>query len=448
MPTGNPSLRTMLGLTLPASEAPPTAYTPHGGAEALLYCHDDEVLLEGPSNTGKSRSALEKLYLCAALYPGMRGLIIRKTRESCTESVLVTWERKVLPPGSPIAAGPDRNHRQRYTFPNGSEIVVGGIDKPGKIMSTEYDLIYVPEATELTENDWESLTTRARNKVMPYNQLIADCNPGSPQHWLNQRCLTGQTTRLLSRHADNPTVTDADLRKLQALTGARRARLYEGRWAAQEGLVYAFDPAIHCVTDADLAARGLRRWPPAGWRRTFYACDWGYTNPGCLQVWGQDGDGRLCLLWEVYQTGQTIEWWVAQAQIARDVGGATEGPCDPSEPAFIAAFERAKLHPVAAQNDLTAGLQTVTARLRVASDGRPRLQLAYDALTARDPVLQESHRPTGTREEFDGYVWPRAADGHELKEAPVKKDDHGLDTLRYAVMFVDAPARSRRLIAW
>ena len=220
--------------------APPPGvptYAPRGGALALFYCHDPEVLIEGPAGTGKSTAALEKLFLCATKYAGMRALIIRKTRASCTESVLVTWEHKVVPPGHPILNGPDRAHRQRYSFPNGSDIVIGGMDNVTRIMSTEFDLIYAPEAIEFTEDEIEQLTTRLRHGVMPYQQLIMDTNPGPPSHWLNQRCNAGRTTRILSRHEDNPTISLTYLNTLRALTGARRARLYEGRWAAQEGLV-------------------------------------------------------------------------------------------------------------------------------------------------------------------------------------------------------------------
>jgi phage terminase large subunit len=86
----------------------------------------------------------------------------------------------VLPAGSPIAAGASRRMRQAYHYPNGSEVVLGGLDKPSKVMSTEYDGIYVQEAIELYENDWESLTTRLRNGVVPFQQLIADTNPDAP----------------------------------------------------------------------------------------------------------------------------------------------------------------------------------------------------------------------------------------------------------------------------
>jgi phage terminase large subunit len=112
------------------------------------------------------------------------------------------------------------------------------MDKSTKIMSSEYDMIYVQEATELTEEDWESLTTRLRNGIMPYQQLMADCNPSHPQHWLKLRCDRGATLLLESRHEDNPSITPAYIAKLDALTGVMKLRLRYGRWAAAEGMVY------------------------------------------------------------------------------------------------------------------------------------------------------------------------------------------------------------------
>ncbi len=42
---------------------------------------------------------------------------------------------------NPICAGVQRESRHSYKYPNGSEVVVGGMDRPGKILSAEYDLI-------------------------------------------------------------------------------------------------------------------------------------------------------------------------------------------------------------------------------------------------------------------------------------------------------------------
>jgi hypothetical protein len=222
-------------------------YTAHGTAAELWRSRAPELVVSGPAGTGKSRACLEKLHFCALKYSGMRGLIIRKTRESLSEAALVTFEEKVLPAWSPLKEGARRNFRQAYHYPNRSEVVVGGLDKPGKIMSTEYDMIYVQEATELEQQDWQALTTRLRNNVIPYQQLIADCNPDAPTHWLWMRAQSDALTMLHSRHEDNPRLfqrgawTDegvAYLATLDRLTGTERQRLRLGQWVQASGIVY------------------------------------------------------------------------------------------------------------------------------------------------------------------------------------------------------------------
>lgn len=412
-------------------------YEPRGGALKLLYSHSPEVLIDGPAGTGKTRACLEKIDWWSSECPGVRALIVRKTRESCTESVLVTFEEKVLTKGSVVRYGPDRAHRQRYKYPNGSEIVIGGLDKVSRVMSAEYDLIYVPEATEISEDDCETLTTRLRNGVMPYQQLLMDCNPASPTHWLNQRCVTGQTERVLSRHEDNPSITESYLTTLQKLQGVRRKRLYEGQWAAQEGLVYEFDAAVHMLPRFEI---------PKGWRR-IRAIDFGYTNPFVCQWWAVDPDGRMYMYREIYKT-QTLVSDHAQRIIELSSGENIEVTVADHDAEDRATLASMNIFTVPAEKGISTGIQAVQKRLEIAGDGKPRLFLLYDSLSERDQKLSEAKKPTSTREEFDSYAWPIGASGRELKEAPTKIDDHGLDSLRYAVAWVDEIGRVAPAIKW
>jgi phage terminase large subunit len=62
------------------------------------------------------------------------------------------------------------------------------------------------------------------------------------------------------------------------------------------------------------------------------------------------------------------------------------------------------------------------------------------ALVAVDQTLIDDRKPTCTTEEIDGYVWETLANGSDTrnaKETPLKKDDHGMDTLRYFVAYID-----------
>jgi PBSX family phage terminase large subunit len=427
-------------------------YSGRGAAARAWADRSPEVVMEGPAGTGKTRANLQKLDFCARKYPGMRGLICRKTRESMTESVLVTFEQKVLPPDDPIAGGPNRAGRQRYVYPNGSEIIVAGLtansrDNRARVMSTEYDLIVVPEATELTEEEWEKLISRLRNGVMPYQQIIADVNPDAPTHWLHQRCDKGVARVYFSRHEDNPAVTPAYLEKLSRLTGVRRARYFEGKRQAAEGTVYEYQRGVHQVGRAGLLARGLitaddpLTLNPKAVRSVIAGVDWGYTNPGVISVFPIDGDGRMTLVHETYQSRKLIGWWVERAKEVRSQFGVETFACDPAEPAYIEEFQRAGLNAIEADNDIEAGIQAVQTRLQLAADGRPRLCVYDGALAERDELLVEAKHPLCTEQEFDAYAWPKGVDGKPVKEKPVDVYNHGMDALRYAVMFADGQQR-------
>src|SRR5262245_39435455 len=67
-------------------------YQPRGNAARLPGIDRTEILLSGPAGTGKSRAALEYFHESAEKYPRSRYLIVRKTRESLTQSGLVTFE--------------------------------------------------------------------------------------------------------------------------------------------------------------------------------------------------------------------------------------------------------------------------------------------------------------------------------------------------------------------
>lgn len=430
-------------------------YAPQGGSLEIFTCREPEILIDGPAGTGKTRGILEKVHLAMEKYPGARGLLVRKTREALSESVLVTFEDHVVPEGHEITAGGlNRHYRQGYEYANGSYLgvqgmKVGGKDQIAKLMSTEWDIIAVFEGTELTEDEFEKLTTRLRNGKMPYQQVIVDCNPAAPRHWLLQRTRQKGMKRIQSRHEDNPILYDAKagewtergkayLATLDKLTGARHARLRKGLWVATEGAVYEqdWDPVRH-VVDVDLeVVRKLMRWSVAG-------VDWGFTNPGAIEVLAVDGDGRKTLVAEEYHSAKGIEWWIEQAKELRDRWDIKAFACDPARPEFLVAFRKAGLPAVEAINDIEIGIRQVQEELRTAGDGLPRLIFSRSALRHPDPALVDSSQPSSVEHEFEAYIYPPKQDGKPDKELPVDNNNHGLDALRYAVMYAHRNQASR-----
>jgi len=407
----------------------------------------------------------------------MRGLIVRKTAASLSSTALVTWREHVTPEAARAGQvwyyGGSQEEPPQYKYRNGSAIMIGGMDKPTKIMSSEYDMIYVQEAIELSVTDWEMLTTRKRNGRMRMQQIIADTNPERPEHWLKQRCDTGQCTLIESRHTDNPVYyTEIPLDALRqagdveaygvlyrltergmaylgpggvldGLTGPRRARLKDGKWVGAEGVVFEeYDSAVHLID----------RFPiPAEWPR-YWSIDFGFTHPFVLQCWAMDPDGRLIRYREIYRTKRTVDQHALNIlSIVRDPKEGLKRDPDPRDPgdwtwnepqpeAVICdhdAEDRATLEKwlgrstIAATKAVSPGIQAVQQRLRLAGDGRPRVMFMRDSLVTRDPLLEEKAYPCCFEEEVTGYVW------NETKDFPVKIRDDACDTTRYVCAYHD-----------
>lgn len=414
-------------------------YRPRGASAQAFECRAGEVLVDGPAGTGKSRGLLEKLHMMMLANPGAKGLVTRKTAVSLTNTALATFEKHVIAEALELGIvrwfGGSGNRPAAYLYDNGSTVNVGGMDKPTKIMSSEYDVVYAQEATEFNVTDWEALTTRLRNGVISFQQLLADCNPDKPTHFLKQRADRGHTVLLHSRHEDNPRLFDEDgtmtaegkayIGRLDALTGVRYLRLRKGLWVAAEGIIYPeFDPAVHLVTKP--------KDPPAEWRR-IWTVDFGFTHPFVCQMWAIDPDGRAFRYREFFGTKTLVEDWARQilASVQRADGTWREPKpekivCD-HDAEDRATLERHLGLPTSpAKKSVSDGLQATAVRLK-----QQRLFLVRDALVKRDPLLDEAGRPCSTEEELPGYVW------NETKDQPVKEMDDGCDTMRYLVAELD-----------
>src|ERR1051325_8947721 len=463
------------------SEVMTKRFHPRGAGLEVFKRKDDEVLLAGPAGTGKSRAALEKghaLCLANGACPprcreeherrgGLKALIVRKTHASLTATGMVTFKEHVaaeaLEMGLVKWYGGSGSEPPQFIYANGSSIKVGGMDNPTKIMSSEYDMIFVQEATELSVTDWEKLKTRLRNGRTSFQQLLADCNPEGPEHWLKLRCDEGKTQMLYSRHIDNPVLFDdagaptargeAYLKVLSELTGVRKLRLLGGVWAAAEGVIYAgWDPAVH-LTD--------RKVLPSEWRR-IWSIDFGYVNPFVWQMWAIDPDGRAYLEKEIYQTQMLVEdiWHKKILPLLTMRDGVTWKYAKPDwvradhDAEDRATFERPSgFRTVPAIKDVSPGIQAMQKRLVLRGDGKPRLYVCRDSLVERDPLLAEASRPIGFAGEVTGYVWkakPNTTAATQDKpepDEPLKLNDHSMDAARYLIAQLDlrgAP-RVRRL---
>jgi phage terminase large subunit len=415
------------------------------------------VLLSGAAGTGKSVGALMKVHLVCMSVPKVRALLVRKTHASLAASTLVTFRQKVaaeaIAAGAVSFYGGSAQEPAAFRYSNGSVIVVGGLDRATRLLSTEYDICFVDEAIEVTAEDLDTIVTRLRNGRLSYQQLIMATNPGPPTHHIKQRADSGRCRLLYSTHEDNPRLYSggewteygqAYLARLDSLTGARYQRMRWGKWVAAEGLVYeAFDPAVHVIDPEDVPEGGT----------LWITVDFGFTNPTVVQFWREDGDGRLYLTRELYRSGRLVEDHAKDIlRVLKDEQGNWRGQkpraviCDHDAEDRATLERHLGLSTVAAHKGVSDGIQAVQSRLKPAGDGKPRLFLMRGALVERDAELDAAKKPCSTEEEITGYVWDRGtaqqqANDKPPKEAPVKVNDHGMDALRYMAAELDLGGR-------
>ena len=404
-----------------------------GAALALQSDNAHEIIVSGPSETGKTVAALYKLNRLALENPGYQGVIVRKTRADMDGTVLQTWAKEAT--GYTTFGG---QKPEWFDYPNGSRIWVAGIDHPGKSLSSERDGIYVNQAEELLLDDWETLVTRAtwRAGHVAHPQLWGDCNPGAETHWIRSRA----GLRLLeSRHEDNPALYSANgsitergaatMAILDSLTGLRHKRLRLGLWVSAEGVIYEFTQA-HQVEPFVI---------PPEWRR-FRAVDFGYTHAFVCGFFAEDPDGRLYLYRQIYMTGRTVKAHSADIKRYSYDEHIEATICD-HDAEDMATLRENGISTVKANKAVKTGIEKVEERLRIQQDGRARLFMFKDAtidgvvygLVEVDRELQNKRKPIRTEQEFATYVWSN----HKTKDEPVKEDDHGMDMLRYGVMYRD-----------
>lgn len=414
-------------------------YKPYGAAKELQYCTDSEVIISGPSRTGKSRAAMEKIHRLCMAHAGTRALFIRKTRESMNESVLQTFEDDVLGAGHSMIPNGARNNRSHYNYPNGSTIVVAGMlqsskDQTAKIMSTEFSLIFVQEITELMEAEMERLTTRLTQFTTPYRQLIGDCNPDAPTHWVWVRSQLRKKTRLLQgKLTDNPRwwnqVTQAwtvagkeTYDRLSNLTGVLREQLFGGNWVQAQGLIYG-DVWSDGATDGNVVEAA--EYDPA------YTVNWGVDDGYAGHIdqdtgtFTPDSHPRAILLFQVTDTGQ-IHIFAESYHITTltDVHideVLREYPYHPERAIHGPGFKeiRGRLHAAEIQaNEATHNVEEGIKMLR--------------GLLSQDPngIRRIIVHPRCTNLRREMLMYRVGNDGKAIKQ-----NDHGCDALRYIAWF-------------
>lgn len=397
-----------------------------------------ELLLSGAVGAGKSYIGCTKGVFINMMYPGCRGLIIRKNYSSLKATTIRTLLGEVILPEHLVEHNSSEHkiiHRTSNPAVN-SEIWYFGLDKgaaqdyPTKILSTEWSWIFADETVELTEKDWEVLLTRLRynnphmtreeNDRIP-RQIWGATNPDGPQHWLKKRFLDEKTFEdgtpitvkdrecILTTPYDNPYLPADYIRDLEKnLKGLAKKRLLLGQWVQAEGVIYeGFNREEHTIDAKDFL-------PWNEYKEYIAGADSNYPLPRAAVFIGVRGDGRRDIIDEFYREAahpeDVKEWLLRWYSVVKKPIKVYH---DPSDPEAITKMRAPGIVVQKAVNDVNPGIDSVTWYIE-------------------ENLLRVNKNCTSWLTEIEGYVWKK--DDTKLERRPDKtRPDHLMDATRYAL---------------
>lgn len=320
-----------------------------------------------------------------------------------------------------------------------SNIIFRGLEEPDKHRSLNLNAAYIDEASQVSEEAFTLLQSRLRGKH--YRKILGTTNPNGHswlyRYWIKKDFGNDRAkAQFFSVHA--PSTENIHLPEgyvdlmLDSWSDERIRREVMGSWDAFQGQVYTeFDRSKHVIKPFVV---------PKEWTR-FVGLDHGYRNPAAAIWCAMDYDGNVYAYREFYQNEWIIEEIVkGRKGIAPGLEELSKGEkldgiwVDPSTKAnrgkdsdFTTYLEYLPkdLGLIPANNEVANGIDRVKQLLKPdLRTGAPRFFVFETCTNLIDQMLSYRYQELTPGQETE----------KNIKEEPVKKDDHAVDALRYAIM--------------
>lgn len=281
----------------------------------------------GARGGGKSWAVRTKAKILAAVYAGIKVLIVRRTFPELLNNHINQLREELH------GLAKFNKSEKVFTFPNGSTIKFGYCNCDGDLgqyQGAEYDVIFLDEATQLQEEWIKKINACVRGVNDFPKRTYYTCNPGGASHGYIKRLFIDRRFEKAEKPEDY-SFTQALVQDNRALMETqpeyvaeletlppklREAWLY-GKWDVYEGQFFEdfrTEPDVKKCHEAGITveeAREQGRWTHVikpfdlcsgerrGWN-IMRSYDFGYGKPFSLGYWAVDYDGVLYRILEIY----------------------------------------------------------------------------------------------------------------------------------------------------
>lgn len=226
----------------------------------LFHNKDRYLLLYGGSGSGKSVYASQKVLSRLTGENKHRFLCIRKVANTLRSSVYQRFHDLIIEWGFYSEFDINKTEMRFTHRPTGNEILMVGLDDVERLKSIEgITGIWVEEATELNEGDFDQIDLRLRGETINYKQILLTFNPIDENHWLKKRFFDEKPdncTTLRTTFKDNYFIDDEYRRVLEqkASVSPNLYRIYYlGEWGKEDvkrPYCYNFNKDKHVSNEA------------------------------------------------------------------------------------------------------------------------------------------------------------------------------------------------------
>lgn len=188
---------------------------------------------------------------------GHRFLCLRKVGDTVEDSIFAELSAAIENRGVTDEFKVNKTKHSFLHLPTGNQILCKGLDDVAKMKSIKgITGMWLEEATEFEEDDFDQLNIRIRGEKPNYVQYILSFNPIDENHWLKKRFIDKKdpdSTVLVTTYKDNNFLTQQDVNQLLKL--ADRNQLYFdvyvlAKWGVvvkSDKFFYAFSNDKHII---------------------------------------------------------------------------------------------------------------------------------------------------------------------------------------------------------
>ena len=352
----------------------------------------------GGARSGKSYALAQLLLTKGLTFNGCNIGITRKTLPALKMTAYRLFIDMLKKHG--LYKADNHNKTEHFYMLDKTRVQFFSLDDPEKIKSSEFNYIWIEEATEFSYKDYITLLTRL-SAPNPYdkNHLYLTLNPSDCNSWINTKLLPSLDCQIIkSNYKDNPFLDKSYIKTLVGLKEMDEAsyKIFAlGEWAQKKETIYNNYSFIDSVSE--------------DCQNVIWGLDFGFNNPSAL-VRIQILDKGLEVEEKLYQTGLTTsQLKSAILEIIPEKERHQEIYADAAEPDRIKELYDAGLNIYPANKTVNVGI-----------------------LKVKSKPLFITKNSVNLIKEIQSYSWKTDLNGNVLEE-PVKFNDHALDALRYAV---------------